>query len=219
MSRTATQEHQMRPTTKTTAGLLALLVVSALLFLGVAPVAAQAADSNCPPGQPLGRPPGTPPNQPGPPTGRPSDYPPGRCQLALSRSAAQRNETFTATGGGFIPGEEVTLSVAGRNVQRVIADANGAFAVDLAVPEDAPFGATKVLASGATQQLSADFEVLAGASAGADASPARARAGGLVRTGSDAVGLASAGLSLVVVGGVLVMIVRRRRAAIADGVI
>ena len=219
MSATSNRERAMGTMTKTTAALVALLVALALGALGAAPASGQAAADNCPPGQPFGRPPGTPPDQPGPPNGRPPDYPPGRCQLALSRSAAQRGETFRATGGGFVPGEEVTLSIAGRNAQRVIADSNGAFSVDLTVPDDAPYGATKVLASGANQQLSADFEVLAAGAAGSDPAPATARRSGLVRTGSDAVGLASAGLSLVVVGGVLVMIVRRRRAAIADGLI
>lgn len=202
--------------TKSTAMLLVMVALTALLGLTAAPASGQAAAENCPPGQPFGRPPGTPPNQPGQPTGRPSDYPPGRCQLALSRSAAQRNETFTATGGGFVPGEEVTLSIAGSNVRRVVADPNGAFSVELTVPDDAPFGATKVLATGATQQLSADFEVLRGA---ATSRSAPATQGGLVRTGSDAIGLASAGLSLVLIGGVLVMIVRRRRAAIAEGLL
>ena len=191
------------------AAVLVLCTVAAMVFLQAAPVSGQAAAPNCPPGQPFGRPPGVPPSDPPANTGRPA-YPPGRCQLALSRSAAARGDTFTATGGGFVPGEEVTLSIAGSNVRRVVADANGAFAVELQVPQGAPVGSTEVVASAPSQTLSAAFEVLAPAAAASD--PAAQRSGvALSRTGQDVADLAAAGASLVLVGVVIVTIVRRRR--------
>src|SRR5688572_27483981 len=96
---------------------LVAIAITAMLALTASPASSQAAANGCPPGQPTGRPPGTPPNQPGPPDGRPPQYPPGRCQLALSQSSAQRGETFQATGGGFAPGEDVSLSIAGSRVR------------------------------------------------------------------------------------------------------
>jgi hypothetical protein len=186
----------------------AALAVVALMACIALPSAAfaQAAAPNCPPGQPSGRPPGTPPGNPPVQTGRPA-YPPGRCQLALSQSSAARGDTFQASGGGFVPGEEVTLSIAGRSVRTVLADPNGAFAVDLTVPDDAPLGRTEVLASSASQQLSAAFEVIAPA-----ASRGRAEAGSLLpRTGAEFLATASLGAVLVGLGGLLVLGSRRRR--------
>ena len=193
-----------------------LLVALAALVWSAVPASAQAAAPNCPPGQPTGRPPGTPPGNPPVPTGRP-DYPPGRCQLALSQSAAQRGETFTATGGGFVPGESVVLSLGSRQLTSVVADPNGAFAVELTVPDDAPFGRTEVVASAPSQTLNAAFEVVAAPAASRSA--AQETSGVLARTGEQIARLASVGLSLVLVGVVLVIVVRRRRSAAAEGLL
>jgi hypothetical protein len=195
---------------------LAVLVALVALVVGsqAAPATAQAAASTCPPGQPPGRPPGRPPEDPPIHTGRP-DYPPGRCQLALSQSSAARGDTFRATGDGFIPGETVTLSIAGINVTTVVADANGTFATDLTVPRNAPLGRTQVLATGAGQQLAAAFEVVP--SPAGNAAPRAS--GALVRTGEDIARLASLGLALLLTGAIIVMVVRRRRAATAAGLL
>jgi hypothetical protein len=195
----------------------AVLVVAMVLALpGVA--SAQAAAPNCPPGQPPGRPPGTPPGNPPVPTGRPN-YPPGRCQLALSQSSAARGDTFTATGGGFVPGESVALSIGSIPVSTVVADANGAFSVQLTVPRDAPIGRTDVQASAPSQTLTAGFEVVAAgaeASRGARATAAAStRSGLLARTGAAIATLTAAGTLLAALGGLLVVATRRRRALTA----
>ena len=191
--------------------LLALLAIALGSTLALTATGAwgQAAESGCPPGQPTGFPPGQSSETPGRATGRPQ-YPPGRCQLALSRNAAQRGETVHVSGGGYVPGEQVTLSIAGQNVRSVTADPNGAFSTDIVVPANAPLGPTQVLAAGATQRLSAAFEVI-----GAAAAPATAGSGTLPRTGLETLSLTVGAVALLGVGTVLVVGVRRRRTAVS----
>lgn len=184
------------------------LVAFATLLTVAAPASAQSARRECAPGQPSGRPPGTPPNQPGPPDGRPPQYPPGQCQLALSQSAGSRGDTFQATGGGFVPGETVTLSMSGQRLTTATADANGAFAATLTVPAGAAVGRTEVLAAGQSQQLAAAFEVLP-ASAAAAAAPSRS-SGTLPRTGLE-VGAMALFAVVLTAGGVLLVLAARRR--------
>lgn len=192
---------------------LAAVVLAAVVTLS-SPVSAQSARRDCAPGQPSGRPPGTPPNQPGPPDGRPPQYPPGRCQLALSQSSAARGDSFQASGGGFEPGEQVTLRIAGRNAATAIAGSDGVFAATLTVPGDAAFGRTQVLASGRSQELAADFEVIRPAAA-AGAAPARS-SGALPRTGAESTAVALFGVVLTAGGLLLVQATRRRREASAS---
>lgn len=193
---------------------LAFVVLTAAGLLGLSTAAsAQSAASPCPPGQPTGRPPGTPPGNPPVDTGRPQ-YPPGRCQLALSQSSAARGDTFRASGSGFVPGESVTLSIAGNPVKTVVADGNGTFDTDLTVPKNAVIGRSQVVAAGAGQELRADFEVL-GSSASRSSASARANDVALPRTGVELAGVASFGALLVVIGGMAIAATRRRRTATA----
>ena len=199
----------------TTRGLVTLATLIALVLALALPATAfgQAAGSPCPPGQPNGRPPGVPPNQPGPPNGRPPNYPPGQCALALSRSAGERGQTVQATGSGFVPGETVAFSLAGRRVAEAVADPAGSVSATLTIPNDAPIGQTEVRATGAQTQLAASFEVLA-TSADTSRSATRtaaAAAGTLSRTGDDIAQLTTLGLVLLVTGAAIVIAVRRRR--------
>lgn len=194
----------MRTTMRAAA--VAMLAMAGLLTLSAGTAFAQAASNGCPPGQPSGRPPGTPPNATPPNNGRPQNYPAGRCQFGLSQNAAKRGETVTATGEGFVPGETVVLSVGGVRAASALAGADGRFATQLTVPSSAPLGATTVLATGQSQELSASFEVL-GAGAPATGS------GTLPRTGNDLLPIAAGGLVLVGIGALAVVTTRRRRTA------
>lgn len=195
------------------AAVVAFFAMMSVLALSPSSASAQAAEQGCPPGQPTGFPPGQPPTNPGRATGRP-DYPPGRCQLALSRNAAQRGDTVHTSGGGFVPGEQVTLSIAGQQVRSVAADDNGAFSTDIVVPANAPIGRTEVVASSATQRLSANFEVLGDTAAAPAAASAPGR-GTLPRTGTDVAGVAAVGVLLTAAGTALVLMARKRRHAAA----
>src|SRR3954470_15063218 len=114
------------------AGAVVLLAVVSVVAMNQVDAPAQAAAQGCPPGQPSGRPPGAPPGNPPVQTGRPN-YPPGRRQLALSQSSGQRGDTFTATGNGFVPGETVALSIAGRSAGSAVADPDGTFVAQVTV--------------------------------------------------------------------------------------
>lgn len=189
--------------------------LAAVFMGGVLLVAAPASAQSqpCPPGVPPGTPPGRPtsPGSPQSPTQRPA-YPPGQCQLQLSRTFAARGGSISAAGAGFVPGEEVTLSIAGIKAKSVTASADGTFATDIVVPAAAPIGATQVTAASATQVLSANFEVIAaGATAKGAAAAAPSTSGALPRTGAELAGLAGAGAGLVGIGAVAVTVARRRR--------
>lgn len=194
----------MRTTMRAAA--VAMLAMAGLLTLSAGSAFAQAASNGCPPGLPSGRPPGTPPNAATPANGRPTNYPAGRCQFGLSQNAAKRGETITATGEGFVPGEPVVLSVGGVRAASALAGLDGRFATQLTVPNSAPIGATTVLATGQSQELSASFEVL-GAGAPATGS------GTLPRTGDDLVLAAVGGVALIGLGTVAIATTRRRDSA------
>jgi len=195
------------------AALLALTLSGVFALVLAVPAGAQA--SPCPPGQPTGRPPGTPPNDAGQPDGRPP-YPPGRCNLALSQSAADRGQTVQARGEGFVPGETVAFSIGGRQVATAVADSTGAAVADLTVPNDAAYGRTEVTASGEAQVLSAAFEVVAPAAADRGRSSAAAAAGaGVARTGAAIAAMTLLGVTLLGLGAVFVVGARRRRPAAA----
>lgn len=198
-----------RPSVPRLIGGVVTLVVSVVAVLTfAAPSSGQA--SPCPPGQPPGRPPGVPPNQPGPPPGRPPAYPPGECNLALSQSAAQRGQTVHASGNGYATGETVVVTLGGQQVGTAVADSVGAFSLDFTVPADAPIGRTDVLASSASRELTAAFEVI-GAAEASRGSAADERAAALSSTGTDAARLALLGVGFVLAGVVLLIVVRRRR--------
>lgn len=191
--------------------LLALALSGVLALFLAGPASAQT--SPCPPGQPFGRQPGTPPNAPPQNPGRNDAYPPGRCALALSQSAAARGQTVGVRGEGFVPGETVALSIGSRQVATAIADPSGVIVADITVPNDAAIGRTEVTASGQSQVLSAAFEVTAAPAAdrARATATAAAAAGSVARTGAAIAGMTALGAVLVTTGAVFVLGARRRR--------
>ena len=199
------------------ASALAALFMGGLLILGAAPASAQTPEEpKCPPGLPPGRPPGRPPTNPptaGQPEDRPPSYPPGRCRLALNRNFAEQGGVVGASGDGFVPGERVTITIAGQQVKSLTAGSDGTFATDLVVPASAPLGDVEVRAFSGTHALTANLEVVAAAGGAAQAAPASS--GMLPRTGGEMVGLGVAGAGLIGVGAAAVVMTRRRKATTA----
>lgn len=199
----------MRMSSRAASALLALMMGCLFVVTTASPASAQT-PPRCPPGQPPGRPPGQPPTRnPTPAAERAQrpNYPPGRCKLALSRTFAERTGTFSASGDGFVPGETVTLTIAGQQVKTVLAGADGTFSTTLVVPASAPIGPTEVRAISDTQVLSAAFEVVASGAA----APGTSAAGTLPRTGTEVAGIGGAGALLIGIGTVAVVLSRRRR--------
>lgn len=188
---------------------IALMAIGITALLGALalPASGQAASNGCPPGQPPGRPPGVPPGNPPGQSNRPQ-YPPGRCQLALSQAAGQRGDSVQATGGGFVPGEAVTFSVAGQRAAIDNAEPKGVVSAVVVVPQNVPDGRIEVLAVGQDQTLSAGFEVLPSQAPSTSRGNVRAS---LPVTGVQIAGLMSFGLLLVAIGAVAVVSARRDR--------
>ncbi|MGI8794042.1 MAG: hypothetical protein ACR2H3_12875 [Acidimicrobiales bacterium] len=191
-------------------------VVAALAVAPLFVVGAFAAASPCAPGQPTGRPPGEPPTQaPGQPAIRPSQYPPGQCQLELSRSVSQQGGQLQVSGSGYDPNSTVNLELFStpRNLGSVTADAQGQFAATVTIPLDAEVGAHTLSATGfrngAPYQLTADLTVTA---AGVTGVPTNVGGGSLPRTGAFIAGLTALGAALTGAGTVAVLAARRRRA-------
>lgn len=178
-------------------------------FALAGPALAQAVEP-CPAGQPPGRTPGNPTS--GPATGRPTQYPPGKCELRLSRSIVAAGGTLQAAGGGFAPGSTVEVTLSGSSVPLASspADSGGSFNADLVIPASTAPGSYTVTASGGDQVLSASLQVTA-TRTGTGRSNAQAAGGDLPRTGSSSpLPLTLAGSALLAVGVGAVVLARRR---------
>lgn len=196
-----------------------LLATLALTIAAVVPAASASAQqsSPCPPGQPADRPPGQPPDQPGRPTGRPLQYPPGECNLRLSRASAARGESVIASGSGYRPASTVELTLNSDPIAlgSATTDAAGAFEHRFTVPATASLGSHTVTASGAdssggTRALSAALEVTDPAAA--PGSAGRSNGGStLPRTGATIAAITAMGIVLVALGAMAVVGARRRR--------
>ena len=193
-----------------------LLAGATIAFAG--PAGAQAAEP-CPPGQPQGRPPGgrpaVPPGQPG---DRPPQYPPGKCQLRLSRATVAGGETVEVAGDGFATGSTVDIALAGRRLGTATAASTGSISTAVVVPADLAPGrhqmtATGPSALGGTQVLSASLTVTAAGGRPLGSAQPAGPAGSLPRTGSSSpVPLLLVGGALVLLGSGAVVTARRRGA-------
>jgi hypothetical protein len=147
-------------------------------------------------------------------------YPPNRCSLALSVSAAIPGQTIIAGSANCSPGfaagatVEITLESDPVHLATVTADGSGQFSTPVTIPGGATPGSHSVVATGqgadgSTPAISAGLTIMSG-TAGARAEGA---AGRLPFTGSDSVPLVWIALALLTVGTAFVLAVRRRAQA------
>ncbi len=93
------------------------------------------------------------------PTAPPATGPEAR---VLPESGAAPGEIVTVTGGGFGPGESVTVSLDGTDLATVGATIAGAFLANVAIPVTTPAGSHAVQVTGDRgQQITVDYVVLA----------------------------------------------------------
>lgn len=173
--------------------LVPLVAVLPALALAGAPASGQTA-SPCAPGGPT------------------PQYPPAACGLSVALSQARPGTPIPVSGSGFAPASTVAVEFRGPGATLGTAQArpDGSFATTVVLPLDATPG-THVLAAtgtdplGRARELTATITVLGvTASRGVD----------LPRTGAGSVVPAGvAGVALTGVGALLVLAVRRRRAA------
>jgi hypothetical protein len=147
-------------------------------------------------------------------------YPPNRCSLSLSVSAAIPGQTIVAGSAncspGFAAGARVTITLESDPVQlgTVTADADGQFSTPVTIPGDAPSGSHTVVATGqgangSNDEISSGLMIMP-ATAGARAP---GTGGALAFTGSDSLPLVWIALALLTVGTAFVLAVRRRARA------
>ncbi len=133
-------------------------------------------------------------------------YPPSSADLTVSDSTPGVGQQISVAGSGFAPGANVVITFESTPVTlaTVAADAGGAFSTVVTIPSNATPGVHTIKATGAgagggTLVLSAQVTV-GGASGGS-----------LAKTGADNIfPLLLVAAGLVLVGGVLIVSVRRR---------
>lgn len=150
-------------------------------------------------------------------------YPPAPLFTTVSDSTVVRGQVIDITAGTFMAGTNVTFTFTSEPVTlgSDAADADGVAAISAAIPADARLGSHTISASGTGTDgspltLSTTVTVVSAEAAAAEA-VAGARpvtvSGALPRTGDSSLPLARVGAALLAVGGGLVFITRRRRAA------
>jgi LPXTG-motif cell wall-anchored protein len=155
-------------------------------------------------------------------------YPPEPFFLAVSDSTVVPGQTITVTGHETPGATSVTFtffSVA-QSLGSTTPDANGDFSASVTIPSDATLGNHTITGTDNTgREVSASVTVVAAgegddddeavAAAPGAAAPG-AEAGALPRTGDDSLPLLRVGALLLALGGVLVLLTRRRREAAAQ---
>jgi LPXTG-motif cell wall-anchored protein len=140
-------------------------------------------------------------------------YPPGAFFLSLSDSTVVPGQTITATGAVTPGATSVTFtffSVA-QTLTTATPDADGNVSASLTIPTDAAVGDHTITATDSTGlEVSTSVTVVAAEGAGAGGQEAAGAAGALPRTGDDSLPLLPVGAVLVALGGVCVLVARRR---------
>lgn len=137
----------------------------------------------------------------------------GGATLTCTPATAGPGDTVTCTVTGFQPGSTVTFSVAGNAVASATVDDAGSATASFALPADAS-GDVVVSASGVGadgQPLELTTTVVVGASSAAGGAPQAPSSSGLPATGSNSSAtLVRVAVGLVALGGVALLVSRRR---------
>lgn len=128
---------------------------------------------------------------------------PGEATLTLSQPTVFQGAAFSATMTGCTPGETIRFVLTSDPIEMgtVVADATGTGTITFTVPANYPTGPHTVTSTCGTQVLTANIEVLARAVTPATTPSSTP----LPVTGSDTDLFVRAGVSLVAVGGLLVV--------------
>lgn len=132
--------------------------------------------------------------------------------IEVSRSTVVAGQLLTLAGKQFTPNGSVKLSLHSAPVSlgTLTADSNGAFSAEVTIPAKTPTGRHEIVAvDGPTHDVAAaSITVVASGGAPGGGAPG---GGGVAGTGVAIAGLGGLGGTLVVLGGVLVVVGRRRR--------
>lgn len=147
-------------------------------------------------------------------------YPPAASFCTISDTTPTPGQSVTITCGGYAAGAEVTFTFFSAPVVlgTAVADADGQVSLTAEIPSYASLGAHTITASGAaavggTLTQTIHLTVVGAGSADAGTRVPGTVSGTLPTTGSNnSMPLARAGALLLAVGGVAVLVTRRRRA-------
>lgn len=149
-------------------------------------------------------------------------YPPGPFGVFVSDTTVFPGQTITITAGVFAPGSTVTDTFFSQPVElgTATANADGVATLEGTIPLNATPGthtitASGVAADGSPLEVSTTVTVLDDDDGVEAPGGAGAAGGGLPITGSESLPIARIGAALLAVGGGLLFITRRRRAATA----
>lgn len=127
------------------------------------------------------------------------------CRARISNSSVPQGGTLTVTGGGFSPGEAVSvvLHSSATRLSTVTAAANGAVTATVRIPRTLTPGSHTLVLTGVTSanKLTAAFTVPTAAD----------RSAGLSLHNPAVIAPAGAGLALVLAGGLTIAGIRHRR--------
>jgi hypothetical protein len=135
------------------------------------------------------------------------DYPVTGGDLSVSNDAVAPGDTVTVTGDGFAPGADVVITVHSTAIDlaTVSADGSGAIGTTVTIPSGLAAGSHTLTATG--PDPAGGSHVLSQSITVSDSGPS------LAFTGGSVIGLGSVAVAVLVVGGLLVMVTRRRRLA------
>lgn len=126
-------------------------------------------------------------------------YPPGSPALQTDNNTPSEGQTIHVSGDGFEPGSTVTVTIDGHTVGTFTVDANGHFVGAITIPSGI-CGRQTILATGI--DANGDPLVLS--------SIINVTCGVLTKTGTDILPIALAGFAVIALGGLLLLVRRRR---------
>lgn len=147
-------------------------------------------------------------------------YPPGQCQtIVLGESFVNAGGSVSVSGAGFTAGERVTAAFcsSGTVLGTDTADSSGRVSVTVTIPSSTRPGTHYICLTGAAGEHVSAAITVSGSTSGTTSSSSGSgstsgiASGGLPQTGSNLAVLAGSGLTLLLIGTMLVLVVVRRR--------
>jgi hypothetical protein len=133
--------------------------------------------------------------------------------IALSTSSATAGSTITVTGGGFLSGEKVRVTVASDpvTVGEPVANDSGVASQSFALPSSVGAGSHTVTLTGETSGVTISAPLTVTAAQVASTTTSTTVKTNIVRTGGNTTDQAQIAFGLVAVGAGLLLAARRRR--------
>lgn len=132
--------------------------------------------------------------------------------ISVSTQTPAIGSTIAVSGNGFAPNELVTVTLGGHVLGTARADASGSFSLNISLPTGVS-GNQSILATGLTsgKTTSIQLNVQSEAGAGGGTGNVGGGGGGLPATGAAVIGVGVLGGLLLIGGGVMLLLGKRRK--------